>query len=102
MRHGIFVKRHAKVFDRFKLLIMKDFSRSSSNSVLLAIEMRKLHSDSSEGFKERNLLDVNKVSSSSFIDRVLFNLDPDVNISSNDARLNSKLSTYSLCSPVKI
>lgn len=87
VRHWVLVERHTKVFDSFKLLIVKNFTWSSGDSVLFAIKMRKIQSNSSEGFKQRNFLNVNKVSSSSFIDRVLFYLDPDVDVSCDGSGL---------------
>jgi len=56
--------------------------------------MRKLNGDTCKGFKKRNFLDVDQVSSSSFINRMLFDFDSDVNISCDDTRLNYNKNTY--------
>ena len=85
--HRIFIKRHAKLLDCLSLSIFQDFSWSSRNNILSPIEMLDSSSNTSQGFKQGNLLMINKISPDSLIQLISFDIDPDIDISSHNSRV---------------
>ncbi len=74
--------------------MVQDLSRCSGNGVDFPIKVLDIHGDSSECLKKRYLLYDHEISSSALEQRVTFNFDADVDVTSNDARLNQLTSTY--------
>lgn len=100
--HWVFVERQAQSFGGLEFLMVEDFSRRSSDDVLLAVQVLDLDGDSGQCLKQSNLLDDDQVRSSSLEGLVLLDLDTHVDVARDDARLNRWIRTYSSFSPVKM
>ena len=64
--------------------------------------MLHLHSDTSECLQESNFFDHNQISPSALECIVFFNLNANIDITSNDTGLNRPKNTYSSFYPVKM
>jgi hypothetical protein len=102
VRHGVLVEGHSKPLYGLKLAVVDHLSGRSGYDMLFAIKMLHFQSDTSECLKESNFLDKDKISASALEGIMFFYFDANVDIASNDARLNKANLTYSSFYPVKI